>query len=411
MSALPVARPSGLKVLVLSHMFPRGDNDWNGIFVLEQVAALREMGVDARVVCGDAVWFPRRAILSLRRDFRAVIREHPATDWRATCGVPTLFFRYPVPYAPWWGRTAALSYSGAAQSLLSRVRTSFPFDLVHAHTAFLDGICGLITAKRFKVPLIVTEHTGPFSFLIKQKVMRWQTGRVIRAADRVIAVSRTLREEMITGLGLNPSREIDVVPNGVDTSFFRPPDGIHGRKSQLARAIWIGSFISVKQPLILVEAFALALGENPYLSLTMVGEGELKQVVQDRISELGIGRSVTILPAAQRSELRDHIWRHDFLVVSSATETFGLVALEALSCGRPVLTTRCGGPAEIVQNEELGEVVENSVTGLRNGFLAISVPGRSFKPDNLHSYAAKHYTYPRVAKTLIDHYVDVTKQS
>jgi len=315
-----------------------------------------------------------------------------------------------VPYAPWWGRTAALSYSGAAQSLLSGVRKNFPFDLVHAHTAFLDGICGLITAKRFKVPLMITEHTGPFSFLIKQKVMRWQTGRVIRAADRVIAVSRALREEMITGLGLKPSREIDVVPNGVDTSFFRPPDGNHGVKSRLARAIWIGSFISVKQPLMLLKAFALALKENPYLRLTMVGGGELEQAVRERVAELGIGWSITILPAAERPELRAHIWRHDFLVVSSATETFGLVALEALSCGRPVLTTRCGGPVEIVQNEELGEVVENSVTGLRNGFLAMSAPERSFRSDNLHSYAAKHYTYPRVAKKLISHYVDVTKK-
>lgn len=405
-----MVQPSFLKVLVLSHMFPRDDEDWNGIFVLEQVSALRTMGVDARVVCGDAVWFPRRAILSLRRDFRSVICERPATDWRTICGVPTLFFRYPVPYTPWWGRSAALSYAGAAQSLLSRIRSAFPFNVVHAHTSFLDGMCGLITAKRFKVPFMITEHTGPFSFLIKQKAMRWQTDHVIRAADRVIAVSQPLREEMIAGLGLKFSSEIDVVPNGVDTNFFRPPDRDHGTKSHLTRAIWIGSFISVKQPLILLDSFALAFKENTHLRLTMVGSGELEQLVRKRIAELDIGRAVTIYPAAKRSELRDHIWRHDFLVVSSATETFGLVALEALSCGRPVLTTRCGGPVEIVQSDELGEVVENSITGLRNGFLAMSAPGRSFSPNHLHNYAMKHYAYPRVAKKLVGHYVDVIEK-
>ncbi len=396
-----------LKVLVLSHMFPRGSEDWGGIFVQEQVRALRAAGIDARVVVGDPELIGRRTLRQLR--LWPHIRPVPRVAWQDVAGVPTLYFGYLASYPPWWGYIAAISYRRELKRLAPQIYAAFAFDLVHAHTAFLDGGAGAWLGRRFRVPFVLTEHTGPFSALTNQAVMRWQTERAIFRADVVIAVSETLKKDILARVRLRGGAPARVLANGVDPTLFRP-DGTAPPNDGTVRALWIGGFLPVKQPLMLIDAFAAARLQDSRLRLSMVGTGPLEPEIRAQIRRRGVEREVSVLPSAARQVVADYMRRHHFLVISSEFESFGLVAIEALACGRPVLSTRCGGPEETVRSSEYGELVGNSVKDLARGFLAMAARIVEFDAMALHDYARHNYGFEAIAAHLREIYLEVLRK-
>jgi glycosyltransferase involved in cell wall biosynthesis len=92
--------------------------------------------------------------------------------------------------------------------------------------------------------------------------------------------------------------------------------------------------------------------------------------------------------------------KSDFIAITSETETFSLVALEALATGKPVLATRCGGPEEIINTPELGIVIEQSEAALVEGFLLMARSYRKFNPTVLHASAIKRFDYRVISEKL-----------
>jgi len=385
-------------------MFPRGPEDWGGIFVHEQVRALRRIGIDALVLTGDAKILTRTTLRP--RTLWPHLRPTPAITPKDVWGVPTLLFRFLAAYPPWWGYVAAVSYRREVRRLVPQIYARFPFELVHAHTAFLDGGAAAWVARRFKVPFVLTEHTGPFSALTQTTIMRRQTERALQSADLVIAVSDVLRRDMRTRVRMRPDLRIEVLGNAVDTQVFRPL-GSEPPADGTVRALWVGGFLPVKQPAMLIDAFALARRHDPRLRLSMVGAGPLERAIQEQIQRRGLEDDVSVLPSASRSAIANHMRRHHFLVISSESETFGLVAVEALACGRPVLSTRCGGPEETVRGSEYGELVRNSVEDLAKGFVTMAARIGEFDPVILHDYVRRNYGFDVIAARVKETYLEV----
>jgi glycosyltransferase involved in cell wall biosynthesis len=392
-----------MRVLLLSHMFPRGADDWGGIFVQEQAVALREARVDVRVMAGEPIWLMPR-VLRHRLVYRHLITT-PTANWHAVAGIPTLYFSYLVGYRPRCVGMDGISYRREIKRLADRVRADFPFDLVHAHTAFPDGGAGAWLARRFNVPLIITEHTGPFATLTERATVRRQTERAINSADTVIAVSNALKRDMLAQVRVREADRIQVLGNGVNPELFRP-EGTGPPDDGTVCALWIGGFLPVKQPLMLIDAFAMALKEDSRLRLSLVGRGFLEEEVRARIKSAAVQGQVSVFPSAPRAMVADYMRRHHFLVISSESETFGLVAVEAMACGRPVLSTRCGGPEETIGQSGTGELVDNSVGGLAKGFLAMAARHGEFCATALHEYARSRFGLNTIAERLKAVYSD-----
>ena len=211
--AVPARRRGNrLRILILSHMYPRLKNPVGGIFVHEQVRALRARGIDARVATGGPCWVqtlhPRRIGATLR----AYHAQQPA--WTTWDTVPVIEFSYLCGFL-FRPTVHTLTYVHGFRRLLTRLRDEFSFDIVHAHTSFLDGAAGLMAARAHGCPLLITEHTGPFDLLTRNAFMRYRTRRSAIGASRVLAVSNSLRQTMLAQLSLTPDR-IGVLPNGVD---------------------------------------------------------------------------------------------------------------------------------------------------------------------------------------------------
>lgn len=389
-----------LKILVVSHMFPRENNKIGGIFVHEQVHALRRRGIDARVISGGPFWVNKLNPRGVFAYFKAWQQTQIRWQWSNRDGVPVVFFPYLAGgfFRPWMH---AWTYDLGLRSILPGIRKDFPYDLVHAHTSYLDGTAGLLAAHVQDVPLVITEHTGPFSLLTDNPLKRMMTRRAVKGANRVLSVGEALRHDMVTQLDV-PASHITVLANGYDESIFN----IEGRKERgnSIKALWVGHFVPIKRIDRLIEAFARVAANIPQLTLSLMGDGEGMQAARQDIASRGLADRIVFLDKSDRKGVAAAMRSHDFLVVSSETETFSLVTIEAFACGLPVMSTRCGGPEGLITDQGLGRLVSNDTAGLERGLREMCTDLSTFDPARVAAHAKGYYCWDGVARELTSIY-------
>jgi glycosyltransferase involved in cell wall biosynthesis/SAM-dependent methyltransferase len=404
----PAASSRTPKVLVLSHMFPHPDQPSLGPFVLEQVRALREhAGVDARVLSGRPFWMAgmrRSPVLFLRQNFQ-YWDFHRSCQWLELEGVPVMYLPYRVMLGFWFH---GWSYSDALCHDIRAVYRQFPFELVHAHTGYMDGSAGAAIARQFKVPLVITEHTGPFSNLMADRRVRRRTLRSLEHARRVIAVSNAQKADVAPHLSPQARERMLVVHNGVDLREFHPPERwTPSRKSP--RLLFVGGLDEVKNVSLLLRAFAQVLKEVPEASLTVIGTGSQSSELEKEAGQLQLGQHVHFAGRVDRAGVAEAMRdRCDLLVLCSRSETFGCVLIEAMACGKPVVSTRCGGPEDIVTEAMLGCLCCNhDVDDLARAILEAVARIDAFVPQRIRGHVEQRFGYPAIARRIAEVYQEV----
>lgn len=390
-----------LKVLVLSHMFPRPHHTVGGIFVMEQVQALRRQGIDARVLSGDPYWVTKLKPSGLIGYARAWRHANLHWQWQDCVGVPVVFFPYLAGglFRPW---LHSWTYEFGLRSVLAEIRKSFCFDIIHAHTAYLDGNAGLHARSVANTPLVITEHTGPFSLLTNHPLKKLVTRRAVKGADRILAVGKSLQRDMQKELKLDKN-VIDVLSNGYDNRIFQL-GSLQGYKRKEVRALWVGHFVKVKRIDRLIDAFDKIAYQAPFLTISLIGDGEgLKQAKQE-VERRRFQKRILFLDKSDRNGVASAMREHDFLVVASEVETFSLVTVEAFASGLPVLSTRCGGPEGLIIEPGLGRLVSNDVDGLASGLLEMYRQIDTFDRHYIADVAARNYSWDSVASKLAELY-------
>ena len=242
------------------------------------------------------------------------------------------------------------------------------YDLIHSHY-WLSGRVGMILSRRWDVPHVVTFHT-----LAKTK-MRARAGerepelrvpveqRVMNDADAIVVSTEEEREDLVRLYGKSPSN-VHVIPAGVDLDLFRPSDKARAREVLGLREKKVMLYVGRIEPLkgldLLIGAFA-ALEDITDTRLVVVGGKPGDDSELDRLAltadRLGIGEKVTFTGAVPQADLPTYYNACDVLVLPSYYESFGLVALEAMACGTPVLVSRVGGLKTFVREGETGYLV------------------------------------------------------
>jgi glycosyltransferase involved in cell wall biosynthesis len=262
---------------------------------------------------------------------------------RVECGaVPRVFGPGPGPApvgAELRGLTGNPLEPAAAVEWAIAVAGGLPAEpaVLHAHN-YETALPALAAARLTGLPLVVTVH------LPAPPRYRALEGRLLAAADRVVAVSAALAEE------LPPQTEPLVVPNGVDTSFYRP--GAEPRDEDC----WL--FAGRLTPQKGVDTALRALAAAPAgVRLRVVGEGEWGRAYRNLARRLGVPDRVAWLGALSWDRLRTEYRRCGVFLMPSRREPFGLAALEAQACGAPVIAARVGGLPEVVVDGETGLLV------------------------------------------------------
>ncbi len=401
----------GPRVLILSHMFPHPEQPGSGSFVLEQAQALLRAGVEVRVVSCRPFW-----MTSHRSPFRllgalynyAKLYAGSSRRWWLVEGVLVRFLPYPI-LGPFWSH--AWAYGAAIARNARYLQAEFEPDLIHAHTAYLDGTAALVLSSRLKRLYVITEHTGPFSVLTANAIIRRATLKALAKAARVVAVSEALRKDIACYQDLGPA-VMTVIPNVVDVEQFRLATGWHPQSSE-PRILFVGYFAPVKNIPLLLDAFKKVRAVRPAAKLMLVGGGEVpsqQQELIDMIAQLGLASAVTVRGYAERREVARLMREEcDMLVLASRSETFGCVVAEALASGKPAVITPCGGPQDIVTERWMGEVcaINGDAEALATAILAVADRLRSFEPRRIRESAVERFSARSVAGRLSQLYKDV----
>lgn len=240
--------------------------------------------------------------------------------------------------------------------LLRRIRP----DIVHTHTA-KAGLVGRVAAWMARVPVIV--HTfhghvlrGYFSPRKEQLFRKLERG-VARVSSVLLAVSEQVRQDLIE-LAVAPPDKIRVMELGLELQRFAdaPRAGMLRAELGLGHEVplfgFCGRLTAIKNPDLLLRAFALARAECPALHLAILGDGEERGPMEQQVAELGLGGYVHFL--GFRSDLPPLVADLDALVLTSDNEGTPVAVIEAAAAGVPAICTAVGGVPDIVADGETG---------------------------------------------------------
>ena len=235
------------------------------------------------------------------------------------------------------------------------------YDLVHSHY-WLSGRAATLLARQWKAPHVTTFHTLAE---IKKRARAGEKepeerslgeAKVIRSADSIVAFSRHERDAMVRFYGALPGK-IEIIPCGVDVELFRPVARDEARQKLGLGDGGVVLFVGRLEPLKGVDILlkAVAQLERAEDTTTIIVGGDLAEDAEmERLKslsrELGIAERVSFLGRLAQPELPLYYSAADVSVLPSYYESFGLVALESMACGTPVIASRVGGLPTIVKD-------------------------------------------------------------
>jgi len=323
-----------IHILFTPSWYPTCHSPLNGIFFREQAQALHKAGFKVGVVYPD--------IRSLREvSFSGLRDNHFQTLVQKEDGIQVV--RFQGWNLPRFRRGDLLFRLHASRLMLKYIECFGRPDLIHAQGALWGGVVAARALRRFGIPYVITEHS---SLYVRNMVRQWQIPSLRDAfsgATEVMAVSLPLSQQIAQYMG---GRKARVVPNVVDTNFFTLP--ATERAQRPFRFLSVAFFSEKKGLDVLLSAFAKAFKGRGDILLEIGGDGPLRDKLERLAAELGISDQVLFLGMLAREEVRAAMWRANTFVLASHVETFGVVLIEAMSTGLPVVATRCGGPEGFV---------------------------------------------------------------
>lgn len=312
------------------------------------------------------------------------------------CGHPRYYLEVgalPIPKVrvlagEWWMRRA-----------LPEILCLLVPDIVHAH--FSSGYSWLISdaCLRTHIPMVLTEHASFFDdYMLRPIGKRMRRG--LCAASTLITVSQDMAVRIKTHTG----RTAHIIPNPVNMDLFTLPES--RPQNTIPELISVGSFNEndKKGYRLLVEAACSLLHAGKRFRLSIHGDGPLHGELTEMIRDAGFQEYIYLPGRIANHELPPCFWAADFCVLSSRIEPFGVVLVEAMASGLPVVATRSGGPEEIV-TQECGILVEkNSVDALIDGIERMLRTYDKFSPATIRKNAVSRFGYDTYAKLVFPIY-------
>lgn len=379
-------------LITLSHLYLPEHDHLSGIFERNQAEALRDHGL--RV----GVFSP--GIISLGYLFKK--------------------FRYPylseddgIPVLRKWERSFFLN-----RSFLGEIRTKKYLkmgidlfddyvsrygkpDIIHAHNAINAGYLAYTIKKLYGIPYVITEHNSSYERGLYGRFELNRTNKAYQSADKIIAVSSALKNTIHKHFG----RHLDcvVVPNTIDKIYhhayrqgLKPADGPF-------TFLTVGSLDKNKNQADLIVAFSKFAASNN-ARLIIVGSGSTESELRDLTRELNLINRVEFLGTLSSEQVMAEMQKAHAFVLSSMVETFGVVLTEALACGCVLVSTKCGGPEDIITEENGLLVPVKDSTSLYQAMMKVYENYKSYNLSEISSSCIQKYSNESVAESLSDLY-------
>ncbi len=341
-----------MHILLIPSWYKTKKEPFMGTFFEEQARATMKLGHQAGVLY--PAYFPPAELFS---------GKGTQVDSFDDNGLPTsrVFVQTKIP------RSRRLNY----QSFCKRVASVFDRyvgqhgkpDIIHAHSVFYGGIAAWHIANRYDIPLVITEHlTAYIMGTISHDYDRQLARDIFNGADASLIVSENFKGDIEKEMGIG-SHVFRVVHNMVADLFF---EDLRVKPFQVASEPFIlftNSFLLPrKNHKLIFDMLRVLLDRKLNVRLRVGGDGMLRDELKRYAKEIGIDDHVEFLGGLTRRQVKEQVSDSHAFVLASFYETFGVVLIESLACGRPVITTDSGGPRDFI-NDSNGEIVREFSPG------------------------------------------------
>lgn len=314
------------KVLVITNMYPSKENRSFGVFVKNQVEALRQRNLQVDVV----------AITNPNSGKRNVLKKYSI-----------------------WGMQIIWA-------LLTRGRS---YDVVHAHYVFPSGLLGLLFKWFLHKRLVVTAHGGDIDKMAKKNALLFGlTKTILGKADHIVAVGEELQNQLISTFSINQNK-LSLLNMGVNRKVFKPIDKKQARiqcglEQDGQVILFVGNILEQKGLLELLSSIRILIQTGEKVTLYIIGAEKsdvFKRRLEQKIRDEQINDHIVFLGVKDQADIALWMSAADCLVLPSHIEGFGLVALEAMACGTPVIGSEVGGLKYLLaEGTGVGTPVQNS---------------------------------------------------
>lgn len=243
-----------------------------------------------------------------------------------------------------------LMFKKNAKKALENLLENEDIDIIHGHYLFPAGAAAVEVGKKHGIKTYVTAHGSDMFELYKnQQLMRSTIRNVLKDADGVFAVSNALRHEIIATGVVGIADKTKLSWNSVDIDKFSMKSNDSFKKEfgleDKPIVLFVGNLIKRKNVDSLLEAKKIA---NSDYYLVIVGDGPLFKKLNKKVDEENIH---DVIFTGSRNDVENIIPSCDVLILPSFSESFGLVLIEALACGKPVIGSNVGGITEIITDD------------------------------------------------------------
>lgn len=339
-----------MNVLVTTSTFPRWVDDTGSPFVYELCRRLRDQGLNVVVLAPHACGAQKFEVMEGIKVYR--YQYLPSTLEGVSYGGGILSRlrenRWNVWQIPFF-LTAQLC-------ALKKIVEKEKVDAIHAHWLIPQGLVAAVYKKFFnhRIRVVSTSH-GSDLMALKGFLFDRIKKFVVRQSDKVTAVSTALKEEVRR---LVPGVSVEVLPMGVDTARFTPDHYSEAIKTRYgirgALFLFVGRLSEEKGTEYLIRAMPEVLRKFPLAKLLLIGGGPLEDRLKRLCLDLNVQANVIFVGAVQHESLPAYYATADVLIGPSLREGFGLVFVEAMACGCPVIVSELPGISDIIKNEETG---------------------------------------------------------
>jgi len=384
-----------MHILIIPSWYPNSYNNLNGIFFKEQAEALAKDKTKVGVIALTQVTI--QEILKNKK-LRFENNEHTQND---VITYQKDYFIFPKIYRKLAVCKIRREYHFKKLFKAYISKNGIP-DIVHLHS-FFYGHLAIWIKKEYNIPYVVTEHSTTFARDLLSHSEIQYASTVYKNADKTLAVSKEFKILLKEKTKVN----FDYLPNIVNVDFFKQVQNKSNRSN--IRFITIGQLEPKKNQVMLIKAFKLAFEKEKDVELIIVGEGGEHQNLTKLIRNLNLEQNVTLYGKASREEIKELLHTSDIFVLSSFYETFGVVLIEALSCGLPLISTKSGGPESIITNKNIGtlsEIDEDAlVSAMKNTYNNLN----SYDSTYLQKYVEEKFSEKAVVSQLINIYREIVQ--
>jgi glycosyltransferase involved in cell wall biosynthesis len=368
------------KILFVPSWYPNPADPISGVFIEEQAVALsKEHDV--------AVLLPRMA------SWRNVVKPDASDKSvkKTQSGLP-VYHEYARPLIPHGPESTDLNtFARAAQNGFKKIVKEWGKpDIIHAHVVLPGGWSALGVGRKHGIPVVMTEHSSPFSMHLGTELTRKLVRETLFGVNQIVAISPSLAKTL---LDFEPGLSIEVIGESVKTDFFVPATGVD-KANGTGKSFFVAARLAEQKGLEhLVRAVHLLRdrGLNSF-ELVIGGDGPDRQKLEQLAQNLNVNGHIRFLGGLNREQVRERMQKCDVFVLSSLHETFGVVVGEAMACGKPVISTRCGGP-EFIVNKENGVLVDVADPQGLAGAMADFIEDRvSFDPRTVRASVVDRFS-------------------